>query len=167
MQLPFAALPQLCALYVAIPLPPLAKGALSILWHVRAALGKNNLAITALLFLFNHARPWCFCFGASFQRPSIDVSDLSPAAAAGFLKELPRVAAAVKRASGAPAVKVVSNAGAAAGQVWWCAIRAFFKPLPEPASFVALLPARLFSTLIFMSSRASTKATPWMARAQW
>ena len=58
------------------------------------------------------------------QRASIDVSDLSPDAAAGLLKELPRVVAAVKRASGAPAVKVLSNAGSAAGQVSpecvWC-----------------------------------------------
>jgi diadenosine tetraphosphate (Ap4A) HIT family hydrolase len=51
------------------------------------------------------------------QRASIDVSDLSPAAAAGLLQELPRVVAAVQRASGAPGVKVLSNAGAAAGQV--------------------------------------------------
>ena len=52
------------------------------------------------------------------------MSDLSPDAAAGLLKELPRVVAAVKRASGAPAVKVLSNAGSAAGQVSpecvWC-----------------------------------------------
>jgi len=71
----------------------------------------------------NHLR---YLHYTSSQRPSIDVSDLSPDAAAGFLKELPRVVAAVKKASGAPAVKVLSNAGTAAGQVLyevgsaWC-----------------------------------------------
>ena len=47
----------------------------------------------------------------------VDVGDLSPGAAAGVLRELPRLVAAVKQASGAPAVKVLSNAGAEAGQV--------------------------------------------------
>ena len=49
--------------------------------------------------------------------PSVDVGDLPPDVAAGLFAELPRLVAAVKAASGAPAVKVSSNAGAEAGQV--------------------------------------------------
>eukprot|EP00614_Pseudopedinella_elastica_P010715 CAMPEP_0172601238 /NCGR_PEP_ID=MMETSP1068-20121228/21403_1 /TAXON_ID=35684 /ORGANISM="Pseudopedinella elastica, Strain CCMP716" /LENGTH=98 /DNA_ID=CAMNT_0013402159 /DNA_START=202 /DNA_END=494 /DNA_ORIENTATION=- len=48
---------------------------------------------------------------------SIDTTDLSPEAAEGFLKELPKLAAAVKKASGAPAVKILNNCGVEAGQI--------------------------------------------------
>lgn len=48
---------------------------------------------------------------------SKDCSDLEPEIAAKFLSELPRLVKAVRAASGAPAIKVMSNAGAEAGQV--------------------------------------------------
>mmetsp|Transcript_10510 Transcript_10510/g.12781 ORF Transcript_10510/g.12781 Transcript_10510/m.12781 type:complete len:160 (-) Transcript_10510:126-605(-) len=50
------------------------------------------------------------------KAPSIDASDLSPENAAGFFKDLPMLVSIVKKASGAPAVKVISNCGAEAGQ---------------------------------------------------
>lgn len=42
---------------------------------------------------------------------SIDAGDLSPEAAAGFFRELPKLISIVKQASGAPAVKVLGNCG--------------------------------------------------------
>lgn len=78
------------------------------------------------------------------QRPSIDVSDLSPDAAAGLLKELPRVVAAVKKASGAPAVKVLSNAGTAAGQVLYLVVSAWCVGHKERDSMCALDSRRVF-----------------------
>jgi len=68
----------------------------------------------AMLDAFPVARFHCLLLP---KTASMDVGDLDPTVAAAFLKELPRLVAAVKEASGAPAVKVMSNAGAAAGQV--------------------------------------------------
>jgi hypothetical protein len=45
------------------------------------------------------------------KTPSIDAGDLSPEFAAGFFKELPLLISIVKKASGAPAVKVLGNCG--------------------------------------------------------
>jgi len=52
------------------------------------------------------------------KTPSVDVSDLSVDAAAGFLKELPRLVKAVRLAAGptCSGVNVLSNVGAGAGQ---------------------------------------------------
>lgn len=68
----------------------------------------------ALLDAFPAARFHCLLLP---KAASVDMSDLDASTAAAFLQELPRLAAAVKAASGAPAVQVISNAGAAAGQV--------------------------------------------------
>ena len=67
----------------------------------------------AILDAFPIARFHCLLLP---KAASVDISDLGPQEAAAFLQELPRLVAAVRRASGAPAVKVVSNAGLEAGQ---------------------------------------------------
>ena len=51
------------------------------------------------------------------KTPSVDLGDLSSQAAAAFLADLPKLVKAVKLASGAPAVKIFSNAGKEAGQI--------------------------------------------------
>ncbi len=51
------------------------------------------------------------------KAPDIDAAHLAPDDAAQALRHLPRLASMVKRASGAPAVKIVANCGAEAGQV--------------------------------------------------
>jgi histidine triad (HIT) family protein len=66
----------------------------------------------AILDAFPVARFHCLLLPT---RPSMDISDLS-GADYGFLQDLPRLVAAVKQASGAPAVKVFTNAGFEAGQ---------------------------------------------------
>mmetsp|Transcript_64847 Transcript_64847/g.130379 ORF Transcript_64847/g.130379 Transcript_64847/m.130379 type:complete len:157 (-) Transcript_64847:359-829(-) len=68
----------------------------------------------AILDAFPVARFHCLILP---KAPSIDVGDLPSDVAAAYLAELPKLVTAVKKASGAPGVKVVSNAGAAAGQV--------------------------------------------------
>jgi len=67
----------------------------------------------ALLDAFPAARFHCLLLP---KAASVDLIDLDATTAVAFLRELPRLAAAVKAASGAPAVQVVSNAGVAAGQ---------------------------------------------------
>lgn len=67
----------------------------------------------AILDAFPVARFHCLILP---KFPSIDVSDLPQDISAAYLAELPKLVAAVKKSSGAPAVKVISNAGAAAGQ---------------------------------------------------
>lgn len=66
----------------------------------------------AMLDAFPVARFHCLLLP---KRPSMDIGDLSEADSS-FLQDLPRLVAAVKKASGAPAVKVFTNAGAEAGQ---------------------------------------------------
>lgn len=68
----------------------------------------------AILDAFPVARYHCLLLP---KVASCNVGDLNVENAAGFLKELPRLVAAVKKASGAPSVKVISNAGAEAGQI--------------------------------------------------
>lgn len=67
----------------------------------------------ALLDVYPAARFHCLLIS---KQPSIDVSDLDANSASNFLRDLPRLVSAVKAASGAPGVQVISNVGAAAGQ---------------------------------------------------
>lgn len=51
------------------------------------------------------------------KAPCVSLLDMSPEVASAFLAELPRLSKLVQAATGAPAVKVIQNSGAEAGQV--------------------------------------------------